>query len=873
MMRSDNAPTAGILVADIFVGDYPRIVPNVLRLPKVVRLRVRGSDQRLGHADDDLRFLPPIVHEVSVSLSRESVAHDLEVFLAVEEDRARGIATRAAIRSITERAGRRAALGHTPEMSSSVHARARGPLRIREANPKGGPARGPLRIRAAHPKGGPAPVPSRQSAPPTDTPARRGALGRGAPAQRRVSEASADSGTSEPRRSRWPFPFRVVREPFRVALSGLAFGGIIAGLASLGDLPRVAREVETTARDATDSLTSGVRSLLAADTQAGSSDFSFALSGYQEALHQLTESTTLLQRTVARVDPFGRLTAARTLLSAGVRISELGQEAGGIVRLFQEPVAGGLTDTLEASLPAFRNLEQGLTEVVDTLEGVRTASLPEDIQRVAEPFMESVRMLHRAVAGFVRSHAVVLELLGSTHDRQYLVMFQNSRELRPTGGFIGSFALVDISQCLVRKVHADTIYNPDGQLRDFLVPPRPLRKITDRWFTRDANWFGDFRTSAKKVAHLFERSGGPTVDGVIAVTPAVLEDLLRLTGPISMPSYGVTVRADNVIHETQRLVTYDYDREANTPKAFIADLLPEILARLTTLPRERWGELLERLLNAAQKKHILIYLRDEGAEAAIVHLGWGGALPELPPSSAGTFTDHLGRVEANIGGHKTDDLIDQAVDREVSVTESGDVVATLVVTRRHRGQKSGTPGTDPAEDPARKVNIVYERAYVPFGSELLEARGFTAESAVPTEYSNTAEYADFQRDEELTALESPERSDGSGVFVGAESGFTTFGGWVVTGPEETTVTIIRYRLPFRMPRPSLLQQLTRYELLVTHQPGHLPTPTQTTLRVPDGFRISWAGPEQTVTRSGAQQVTHAAVVDRDRIWGAVIEEK
>jgi hypothetical protein len=143
-------------------------------------------------------------------------------------------------------------------------------------------------------------------------------------------------------------------------------------------------------------------------------------------------------------------------------------------------------------------------------------------------------MLRRGIKSFLTSHAVVLELLGSRQDRQYLVMFQNNRELRPTGGFIGSFALVDVSRGEVRKVLVDTIYNPDGQLKDFLIPPVPLQKITDRWFARDANWFADFRTSASKVAHLFERSGGPTVDGVLAITPVLLEDLLRLTGPISM---------------------------------------------------------------------------------------------------------------------------------------------------------------------------------------------------------------------------------------------------------------------------------------------------------------------------------------------------
>jgi hypothetical protein len=168
---------------------------------------------------------------------------------------------------------------------------------------------------------------------------------------------------------------------------------------------------------------------------------------------------------------------------------------------------------------------------------------------------------------------------------------------------------------------------------------------------------------------------------------------------------------------------------------------------------------------------------------------------------------------------------------------------------------------------------VYERTFVPLGSELLEARGFTRESDVETVYTNTTNYSELLSDPDVTALESNIRSHQSGVEVSAESGFTTIGGWVVTNPEETTVTVLRYRLPFRLPRPSLLASVIRYELLLSHQPGHLPVLTRSSLRVPEGFRISWAGPQSAVTSAGERKAAYAALVDRDLTWGAVLEEK
>lgn len=871
----------GILVADIFLGEFPREVQAVLRLPSVIHLPIQGqvtlSDEaEQPHPSEELQFRSPETASLPRLPSRAVLIRELDAFLGAEAERARSLVTRAVVLRASALAKLRASHRLSHHFASTMHERTRlGFVRRGEA---------PLRRLTGAGQTGV----QRSRKPSLRAP--KSALSTGkqtaalespwaSHAKQRVSVGARPRRDRQVARSRprvrpWRVRWRTgLGEPLRVGVSALVFGGFIATLASLGDLPRVARQTEAIAQRGTEALTSGVRSLLAADTRAGASEFADALSTFQEALRQLNDSTTLLQRIAAGLDPDARLTSAQALLALGERAAALGTDATKVVELFQDSSKGSLTGTLEAILPRLTRLEEGLSALLKDLDALNLAALPEDAAQTVGALNGSLHVLQRGIRGFIASQAVVLELLGGRHDRQYLVMFQNNRELRPTGGFIGSFALVDVSRGEVRKVQVDTIYNPDGQLKDFLVPPAPLQKITDRWFARDANWFADFRASASKVAHFFERSTGPTVDGVLAVTPDLLEDLLRLTGPIPMPDYGVTVTAENVTRETQRLVTYEYDRERNEPKAFIADLVPEVFGRVTTLPKERWGEMMGTFVTAFAKKHLLVYLRNEEAEAAVVRLGWGGTLPVLPPAAATALTDHLGRVEANVGGHKTDGLIEQTVDHEVTFTKQGAVDVTLVVTRHHRGSKAGSVGVPPDEDPERKPNIVYERTFVAHGSELLEARGFTRESDVPFVFANTADYGSFRMDEDVHALEADSRVHESGVRLGTESGFTTVGGWIVTEPEETTVTVLRYRLPFRLPRPSLLPSILRYELLLTHQPGHLPVLTRSSLRVPEGFRISWAGPASAVTLAGEQRAAHSALVDRDLTWGAVLEEK
>ena len=42
--------------------------------------------------------------------------------------------------------------------------------------------------------------------------------------------------------------------------------------------------------------------------------------------------------------------------------------------------------------------------------------------------------------------------LGESYDRKYLVLFQNDTELRPTGGFIGTYGIVTVRDAKIKKI-------------------------------------------------------------------------------------------------------------------------------------------------------------------------------------------------------------------------------------------------------------------------------------------------------------------------------------------------------------------------------------------------------------------------------------
>lgn len=657
-----------------------------------------------------------------------------------------------------------------------------------------------------------------------------------------------------------------IGEAARVAAGVFAIGLFINFLGSLNALPRLATLAGGTAQEGATHLVSGLKSIAAQDVSAGNQELYKASSLFSEAEEQINSSTSLFVRLAAQLDPKGRYSGSMKLLSAGQKLSGLGGDVSKVVSVFGADNKKSLTDALKESQPIIAHLDKELNDIDSEVKDISPESVPSSVAPDLEKLQGSVHGLAGLVTGYLNSHEVILELLGARQDRQYLFLFENNRELRPGGGFIGSFALVDVSKGEMRNIKVDTIYNPDGQLKENIIPPAPLKKITDRWFARDANWFADFPTNAQKVSNLFERSGGPTVDGVVAITPDILEKLMAITGPINMPQYDVTVTADNVVDETQRLVTFDYDKEKNTPKAFIADLVPEIMNRISKSSQEKWGGLVNVFTDSLKQKQILIWMRNDEAQKKVENLGWGG----LVENSDG---DYLMRVEANIGGHKTDELIDQSVDYEVSMGNDGSAIATVVTTRRHLGSKEGRPDWNPDEDWYRKTNVVYERTLVPKGSVLLEASGFTAEKDVPAPFDNQTDYSNFVQDPDVVALEGKATQHSSGTLVSEENGKTSFGNWVVTNPGETTVTVYKYRLPFKLTSENLMSTPYSYSLLIQKQPGHRPVKTKASIRLAPDFKTVWAGPEGGISYDGERQTTFTGISNADNVWGVVFERK
>ncbi|MDP3770691.1 MAG: DUF4012 domain-containing protein, partial [bacterium] len=103
----------------------------------------------------------------------------------------------------------------------------------------------------------------------------------------------------------------------------------------------------------------------------------------------------------------------------------------------------------------------------------------------------------------------VAMLLGAQRPTSILLLFLNNTELRPGGGFLGTYGLATIHRGQLTSFTTDDVYNLDktveGTLR--IPPPEPFRRhrIVSWWYLRDANWSPDFVESSRTVLDFYRR--------------------------------------------------------------------------------------------------------------------------------------------------------------------------------------------------------------------------------------------------------------------------------------------------------------------------------------------------------------------------------
>ncbi|MCP6719848.1 MAG: DUF4012 domain-containing protein [Patescibacteria group bacterium] len=384
----------------------------------------------------------------------------------------------------------------------------------------------------------------------------------------------------------------------------------------------------------------------------------------------------------------------------------------------------------------------------------------------------------------------LLALIDSEDEIHILLLFQNPAEIRPGGGFIGSYADLQVERGQMTNLEVQDIYWPDHPLNLELkvIPPDPLQLVTKDWGARDANWFFDFPTSARTVTGFLENSKlykeqDVTFKGVIALNINVMETILGIIGPVPIEEYDLVVDRDNFLIEIQKEVETGRDKKkGENPKKVLSVLTPLILERLDQMGEEGQRSLIDELERHITKKDIMIFAKEGDLAAFLNSKNIDGAVYPLPSSFWGSY---LAVVDANIAGGKSDAFVRQRLEVRLDIDTDGGVFTDLTIERKHEGDKQ--------EDPWwRKDNQNFIQIFTNPASTLVSLKGNSTKSFRRPDYDGEgyAVNADLQEIEETRVLIA-----GYDAWSMEAHGKSVFATWFTTPAGKTRTLNLRYQTP------------------------------------------------------------------------------
>ncbi len=270
-----------------------------------------------------------------------------------------------------------------------------------------------------------------------------------------------------------------------------------------------------------------------------------------------------------------------------------------------------------------------------------------------------------------------------------LVVSQNNAELRPTGGFMGSYGLIEFGPDGFKLTKFTDIYTLP---RDTLDLPLPIRGPVgySHFSFQDSNWWIDFPTSAGVMNQFWENLKQPSIDGIVAIDIPVIRDLLKIFGPITVPESKVPLTADNVLEQLTYIIEFDNGGAPDKSlekKAALISLAAELLRQVTHLSNDQFLPTLDVLATSTNEKHVQLSFKDATAQAAILDLGWGGAIAPPP----GT-TDLLAISNGVIKASKANIGVTKSLDYTVALKADGSADTTAKLGYKKSGlQLLGVP--------------------------------------------------------------------------------------------------------------------------------------------------------------------------------------
>ncbi len=436
-----------------------------------------------------------------------------------------------------------------------------------------------------------------------------------------------------------------------------------------------------------------------------------------------------------------------------------------------------ITEVVPKFIPLVDEIAEKLTKVQQELKQIDPNHYPSNLTlkgiRVRDALLVSKKYLNKVQEIIPEVKPLLLaapEIAGVSEQKTYLILFQNDKELRPTGGFITSYALAKVKGGRLLDVESDDIYRLDQKYKKTEKSPVPILKYLGNVMLpiRDSNISPDYKVAAMKFESMYNTIPKmPKVAGVFALDTEFVRAFLEVTGPIKTKKTKETFSAENnrlgIPDVVYKLELHAEKIKQGQPdrKGILGELMDAMIDKVSNAKTDQLPKYIDVFLKEVKEKHILFYFHNSAVQNFVEKYNAAGQIKDYNQ-------DYFHLNNSNFGGLKGNLYIKQKVVQDIKIDSDGNVTKKIDVTLTNPVKADGWLSS---------IYLNWMRIYVPEGSTLIDKKV----------------YKDFT----------------SGIELGKDF----YAGFGPTYPLNSSVSTFSYKLPFT------LTSGEPYKMLIQKQPG------------------------------------------------------
>lgn len=397
-----------------------------------------------------------------------------------------------------------------------------------------------------------------------------------------------------------------------------------------------------------------------------------------------------------------------------------------------------LTESVESLLPHLDLIDKKITDIDNLINQIDITRYPETVKGIAlrqqfNQLKETISQAKKLVSDGKPILTKTSWLLGKDKARNYLVIFQNDGELRPSGGFWTAYTTIKVDKGKIIPGASSNIYDLDDKISSTTPAPRIIKSYhlnVPYLNLRDSNLSPDFPIDAQIFLDGYYKAMGKKIqfDAVIALDTNVLVDIVKVLGKLDTSVGTFTTNPDPRCDGCPKII-YDLEYIAGRPrnyieldrKGFLGPLMHALLANAMGSEKNKMAPLAQAFFTNIYQKHIMFFFTDTEVQKAAESANIAGQIVQTDSN-----TDYFHLNDANFASAKSNIFITQKIKHEITTKDTSvEHKISITYTNPSKASNCNLEKGDLCLNAPTYRNMF--RFYVPTGSQLIKITGSEVE--------------------------------------------------------------------------------------------------------------------------------------------------